>query len=60
VFDLDTLMILERVYQFIQESTPDVRGEHFEGNIRMLLTNIDDGLRAIRNMSNREGLGLIF
>jgi hypothetical protein len=60
VFDLDTLMILERVHQFIKESTPNPRGENFEGDINMNLGNIDDGLRAIRNMSNREGLGLIF
>ena len=51
VFDTDTLVTLEKVYQDIRESTLlDLEWEKFEGSIKMMIGNVGDGLRSLQNM----------
>jgi hypothetical protein len=48
VFDADTLVTLEKVYQYVQEFTLlDIEWEKFDGSIRLMMHNVEDGLRSL-------------
>jgi hypothetical protein len=50
VFDIDTLTLLEKVYQYIQLFTPYVNTKDVEGNIKMLMHDVRKGSETIRNL----------